>query len=53
MQEFEIIFYEKIDGTEPAKDFILSIDKKMRAKMLRTIELLKDKGLSQKKGEEL
>ena len=26
MQEFEIIFYEKADGTEPAKDFILSLD---------------------------
>ena len=40
MQEFEIIFYEKSDGTEPAKDFILSLDTKMRAKMFRTVELL-------------
>jgi len=44
MQEFEIIFYEKSDGTEPAKDFILSLDIKMRAKMLRTIELLQKNG---------
>ncbi len=40
MQEFEIIFYDKPDGNEPAKDFILSLDEKMRAKVLRTIELL-------------
>lgn len=39
-----MIFYDKADGTEPAKDFILSLDKKMRAKMLRTISLLADNG---------
>ncbi len=44
VQEFEVIFYDKDDGTEPAKDFILSLDKKMRAKMLRTIELLLNNG---------
>lgn len=44
MNEFEIIFYEKKDGTEPAKEFILSLDKKMRAKMLRTIEMLQNNG---------
>jgi len=44
MQKFRVIFYDKKDGTEPAKEFILSLDKKMRAKMLRTIELLVDNG---------
>lgn len=44
MQEFEIIFYDKADGREPAKEFILSLDKKMRAKMLRTITMLADNG---------
>lgn len=44
MQEFEILFYEKADGTEPAKEFLLSLDTKMRAKMLRTIEMLKVNG---------
>ena len=44
MQEFEIIFYEKDDDTEPAKEFILSLDVKMRAKMLRTVEMLKKNG---------
>ncbi|WP_338011634.1 type II toxin-antitoxin system RelE/ParE family toxin [Desulforamulus aeronauticus] len=44
MQDFEVIFYDKEDGTEPAKDFILSLDKKMRAKMLRTVKMLADNG---------
>lgn len=44
VQEYEVIFYDKADGTEPAKDFILGLDKKMRAKMLRTISLLADNG---------
>ena len=44
VDEFEILFYEKEDGTEPAKDFLLSLDKKMRTKMLRTIEMLQYNG---------
>ena len=44
MQSFEIIFYDKSDGTEPAKEFLLSLDKKMRAKLLFTIDLLADNG---------
>lgn len=44
MQGYEVVFYDKADGTEPAKDFILSLDKKMRAKMLRTVSLLVDNG---------
>lgn len=44
MQEYEVIFYDKADGTEPAKEFLLSLDKKMRTKMLRTIELLQSNG---------
>lgn len=44
MQKFDIIFYEKEDGTEPVKDFLLSLDVKMRAKMLRTITMLRDNG---------
>ena len=38
---FEIEFYEKTDGTAPVKDFLESLDVKMRAKMLMSIELLK------------
>lgn len=44
MQTFEVIFYDKKNGTEPAKDFILTLNNKMRAKVLRTIKLLADNG---------
>lgn len=44
MEEFEIIFYDKPDGTEPAKDFILSLDDKMKAKVLSLLELLSVNG---------
>ena len=42
MQEYEIEFYDKADGSEPAKEFILSLDKKMQAKVLRTVALLRE-----------
>lgn len=45
MQNYEIIFYDKEDGTEPAKEFLLSLDPKMRAKMFRTIDLLAANGV--------
>ena len=41
---FEIVFYSKTDGTEPAKEFLLSLDKKMRAKMARTVVILSENG---------
>ena len=44
MQEFEVIFYDKPDGTEPVKDFLDSLDTKMRAKMLLTVLLLAENG---------
>lgn len=44
MQEFEIVFYDKPDGSEPVKEFLLSVDDKMRARMMRTIELLAKNG---------
>ena len=39
-----VIFFSKKDGSEPAKEFLLSLDIKMRAKMVRTIELLQNNG---------
>ncbi len=42
--EFLIIFYEKEDGTMPARDFIEGLDKKLKAKTLRNINLLKQAG---------
>ena len=44
MRKYEVLFYEKEDGTQPAKDFMLGLDKKMRAKMLSTISILADNG---------
>ena len=40
MEEYEIIFYDRPDGKEPAMDFIKSLDDKMRAKILSLLELL-------------
>ena len=44
MQEFEVIFYDKTDGTEPAKDFLNSLDIKMMVKMTRVIAILQING---------
>ena len=44
MEDFELIFYDKSDGTEPAKEFVLNLDIKMRAKMLRAMTLLEANG---------
>lgn len=44
MTEFEIVFYDKPDGSEPAKDFIMSLNDKMQARVLRTIDLLSKNG---------
>ena len=44
MPEFEVEFYEKENGEQPAKDFILSLDSKMRAKVVSTISVLQDNG---------
>ena len=35
--EFSVIFYEKEDGSMPARDFILGLDEKLKAKTLRNI----------------
>ena len=42
MQEFQYraIFYDRPDGTEPANEFLMSLNKKMRAKMAWTINIL-------------
>ena len=44
MNEFEVIFYSKSDGTEPAREFLDSLDIKMKAKMLRIISMLQVNG---------
>ena len=44
MKKFEVEFYETETGRQPAKEFLLSMDKKMRAKMLHMISILQDNG---------
>lgn len=44
MPKFEVEFYEKQDGEQPAKDFLLSLDTKMRAKIVNMIAILADNG---------
>ncbi len=44
MNDFKIIFYDKPDGTEPAKEFISSAEPKMRARLVQMIKLLSERG---------
>ena len=40
----KVVFYKNEKGEEPAKEFLDSLDTKMRAKMTRTIYLLQENG---------
>lgn len=40
MNKFTIEFYEKKNGEQPAKEFILNSDAKMKAKILKILDLL-------------
>lgn len=44
MPKFEVDFYETTNGRQPAKDFLMSLDQRMRTKMLRMILMLKTNG---------
>lgn len=44
MQGFEVVFYEKEDGSSPVEEFLQGLDAPMEAKILRTIELLENNG---------
>lgn len=44
MDKFEIVFYETESGECPVDSFLLSLDAKMKAKVLRTIDLLESNG---------
>lgn len=41
---WKIEFYEKENGEIPVQDFLLSVDKKMRAKAFKEIDLLEEHG---------
>ena len=44
MDKFQVEFYTKDNGEKPAKDFILSLDTKIKAKILGLIDVLEEKG---------
>lgn len=44
MAKFDVEFFQKSDGTMPAKDFISEQDVKMRAKIYRMLTLLEERG---------
>ncbi len=44
MPQFEVLFYDRPDGKEPAKEFMLSLDPKLRAKLAMAAALLADNG---------
>lgn len=44
MNQFKVEFYEKENGEEPAKDFLLSQNSKMRAKLVGLIDILEQYG---------
>ena len=49
MNKFTIEFYEKENGDIPVEEFLLSIDKKMRAKILGIMGILQERGVSVKR----
>ena len=44
MKKFKVETYEKKDGKKPVDDFLVSLDKKTRAKLVSLLELLEEKG---------
>ena len=44
MKNFEIIFYEAINGECPIEEFQDSLDKKMRVKLIGMLEIPEEKG---------
>ena len=41
---FKVVLYETEDGKTPVEDWIISLDPKMRAKLIAMLELLEEKG---------
>ena len=45
MKEIEVVLFHKDNGESPVEEFIDTLEPKMQAKVLRTMELLKRNGL--------
>lgn len=46
MLQFTVLFYEDPNGHKPVEDFLLSLDIKMRAKLIGILKILQEKGTS-------
>ena len=46
MEKYKIIFYETVNGEVPVRDFINQLNSKLKAKTLRTLDLLEVNGPS-------
>lgn len=44
MVKFTVEFYEDTNGNKPIEDFLLTLDIKMRAKLLGLLQILEEKG---------
>lgn len=44
MIQFTVIFYEDITGDKPVENFLVSLDIKMRAKLIGILQILQEKG---------
>lgn len=44
MIQFTVIFYEDITGDKPVENFLLSLDIKMRAKLIGILQILQENG---------
>lgn len=44
MKDFDVIVYTAKDGTVPVNEFLYTVSEKMRAKILKELELLADYG---------
>ena len=45
MANYQVEFFKKDNGTEPAREFLDSLDKKMLAKMARAVLILQENGV--------
>ena len=46
MKEFEIVFYETVNGERPVEAFLDSLDNKLKAKKLLSIRIIKEYGVN-------
>jgi len=44
MEKYEVVFFTKEDGSQPARDFMDDLPKKMRTRILMIIEMLREYG---------